>query len=357
MQMVTLKRLMTFAGIAVLGLALAACSREITNVEQVVAGPQACFECHGDTSTALVRATLQWENSRHASGRTLNENDGSCKGCHTSEGFVARATGTTAPDVIADATPIHCFTCHAPHTNGDFRLRWTKIATLQNGTTYNLNSGNLCVACHQSRRNIKTYIAAAPTRTKLSERFGPHHGPQGDMLIGSNGYEYAGYTYSRTEHRAATTANGKDGCLECHFRVTDRLVVGGHSFNMEADEDGQTILNTGACTPCHGEIKDFNDVDGVQDEVDGLLTDLEARLTTAGLMADGAATEDSTSADSAGAVWNLLIAKEDRSHGVHNAQYILGLLESSIQYISGTRPQNGTLARAQRAMSGAKNRR
>ena len=353
--MVVFKRIMTLAGIAAVGLALAACSRNITRVEQVVAGPQACFECHSDTSTFLVAATQQWEHSKHASGETLNENDGDCKGCHTSEGFVARATGTTAPDVIENPTSIHCFTCHAPHTNGDFRLRWTAVATLQNGASYDLKAGNLCVACHQSRRNVRTYITA---RTTLSDRFGPHHGPQGDMLIGSNGYEYAGYTYERSNHRSATD----DGCLDCHMKTTSQNVVGGHSFNMAWDTGVGEILNTAACAKCHGEIADFSEVGDVfsQGSVDVLITDLETRLMTAGLVESGAGglpKSVTTSADSAGAVWNLLLAREDRSHGVHNPKYIVGLLPSSIQFMGGTSPQSLTVAQVQRAMSGARNRR
>jgi len=358
--MVTFKRLVAFAGIVVLGLALAACSRKITRVEQVAAGPQACFECHTDTTTFMVAAEQQWEHSKHASGGTLNENDGECKGCHTSEGFVARATGTTIPAVVENPTSIHCFTCHAPHTNGDFRVRWTTIATLMNGASYDLKGGNLCVACHRSRRDIRTYIAAAPARTTLSARFGPHHGPQGDMLIGSNGYEYAGYTYERSNHRSATV----DGCLDCHMKTTSQNVVGGHSFNMAYGEEGAEILNTAACAKCHGEIGDFTEVGAgtglAQEDVDALISDLRASLVTAGLITITAAGTDSilpvkTSADSAGAVYNLLLAKEDRSEGVHNPKYIVGLLQSAIDFISGS--PGLTATHVQRAMSDARNRR
>ncbi len=359
--MVAFKRLMALAAIAVLGLALAACSRNITRVQQVVAGPQSCFECHSDTSTFLVAAVQQWEHSKHASGETLNEKDGDCKGCHTSEGFVARATGAPIADVVENPTSIHCFTCHAPHTNGDFRVRWTTVATLMNGATYDLKGGNLCLACHRSRRDIRTYIAAAPARTTLSNRFGPHHGPQGDMLIGSNGYEYAGYTYERTNHRSATT----DGCLDCHMRTTLQNVVGGHSFNMAYELNGGEVLNTEACLKCHGEIGDFAEVGAgsgrSQDEVDALILDLQTRLVAANLVtanASGPATPAAvkTSADSAGAVYNLILVQDDRSHGVHNPKYIVGLLQSSINFISGadSKTEGLTAAHAQRAMSNPK---
>jgi hypothetical protein len=133
--------------------------------------------------------------------------------------------------------------------------------------------------------------------------------------------------------------------------------MGGHRSTWRPSRKKGHAPQRRGLRACHGEIDDFNEVDGIQEEVDGLVTDLETRLTAAGLMADGLPTADSTSRDSAGAVWNLMMVKEDRSHGVHNAQYVIGLLESSIQFISGARPQNGTLARVQKAMSGARNRR
>lgn len=351
--MVTFKRLTTFAGIAALGLGLAACSRNITRVEQVVAGPQACFECHSDTSTFLVAAAQQWENSKHASGETLNENDGSCKGCHTSEGFLAVASGTTIADVVENPTSIHCFTCHAPHTNGDFSLRPTTVAqkTLMNGATANLNAGSLCLACHRSRRNVGTYVVALT----MSNRFGPHHGPQGDMLIGSNGYEYAGYTYEQGSHAQATTADGKGGCLECHMRTTSQNVVGGHSFNMATE--GDAIINIGGCENCHEGIEDF-DRDGVQTETAGLITELQGLLVDAGFITmDGETAVPNAvavTADQAGAVYNLLLAKEDRSLGVHNPEYIQGLLQSAIDFMN---TPVLTASHVQRAMGASKDRR
>jgi hypothetical protein len=325
--------------------------------QAVLQGPQTCFECHSDNNTFLVAAEQQWEHSKHASGETLNENDSSCKGCHTSEGFVARATGTTPPEAIESPTSIHCFTCHAPHSNGNFGVRWTAVATLQNGASYDLKGGNLCVACHRARKNVSTYNTAT---TEIVERWGPHHGVQGDMLIGSNGNEFAGVTYERTSHRSAT----EDGCLDCHMKTTSQNVVGGHSFNMGWEEGGGEILNTAACARCHGEISDFNQPGiaeesfSVQDSVDVLIGELTTSLEKAGLWEnDDVKAGVTTSADSAGALWNLLMAKEDRSHGIHNPKYVMGLLQSSITYLQGTLPQTTTLAKVQRAMSRAGDRR
>jgi hypothetical protein len=335
--MVLLKRCLGLAAIAAMALGLSACERKITRVE-VTQQAQTCFQCHSDTNTVIVAATQQWEHSLHASGGTLNENDSSCKGCHTSEGFIARISGVTPPDVIEDPTAIHCFTCHAPHTNGDFGLRVKAPVTLVNNVTYDLGEGNLCATCHQARRNVNTYVTATTT---LSSRWGPHHSPQGDMLIGTNGYEYAGVTYEITNHRSAV----QDGCIACHMKTTSRYVVGGHSVNMAYDLGGEEVLNTDACTTCHGAITDFGDVGHVEATVDSLIADLSARLDAAGLTTAGVPKAVTTSRDSAGAVWNMLLASEDRSHGMHNAKYIIGLLTSAINYISGPAPSTPVAAR------------
>jgi hypothetical protein len=348
-----LQRLTALAAIVAATLLLTACERKITRVE-VTEGPQTCFSCHSDQNTFLVAADQQWQNSRHASGTLINENDGQCKNCHTSEAYVARAatcTPFTTSDnsVVENPTTIHCFTCHAPHTDGDFRLRWTCSTTLQDGTTYDLHKGNLCASCHQARRDVNTYITASTT---LSTRWGPHHSVQGDMLIGSNGYEYAAYAYEQTNHAGATTNNGGNGCVECHMFPATNNVVGGHTWNMAHDLGTEEILNTGACEACHGAIGDFSEVQlngsSVQDSVVTLLGDLKTRLIAANLLGS---TNDlpvarATSADSAGAVWNYLVIEADRSEGVHNAKYILGLLTSSIAYLDGTLARTTPLASA-----------
>ncbi|MDH3215639.1 MAG: hypothetical protein OEN01_05000 [Candidatus Krumholzibacteria bacterium] len=67
---------------------------------------------------------------------------------------------------------IHCFTCHAPHSNGNFSLRVTAPQTLQNGVSHDIKKGNICVACHQARRNVDTYVDIGTVT--LSEHWGPH---------------------------------------------------------------------------------------------------------------------------------------------------------------------------------------
>jgi hypothetical protein len=323
--------------------ALSACDREITRVEQV-AQPADCFNCHSDQNTFLVAAERQYENSVHASGAHVGRAESSsCSGCHSSNGFLDRVNGDS-PQGYDNPTAIHCFTCHAPHTDRNFMLRITEPQELQNGDSFDAGAANICIACHQSRRNVDTYVSG---EVELSGHWGPHHGPQGDMFLASNGYEYEDYEYEiRPMHRGAT----EDGCLDCHFESTENYVLGGHSFNMEAMLGGEEVLNVAACDRCHGELADF-DYEDTQTDVDALSEQLLGLLVDAGLMVDSEEgfepPEDVTvSADSAGAVWNYLLVTEDRSHGVHNADYAKQLLESAIQYLEGGVAQEGSPALA-----------
>jgi hypothetical protein len=325
---------------------LNACERTITVVE-TEEGFEAlsCFECHSDENTFLVAAEQQWSNSVHASGLNIDRGaSAGCAGCHASEGFVQRVKGETVTG-HDNPTAIHCFTCHAPHSTGDFGLRWTAVPALQNGAMFDLSAGNLCVACHQSRRNVDTYITDPESIT--SSHWGPHHSVQGDMLIGSNGYEYSAYNYDYTFHRGAT----RDGCVDCHKNnATQNSVVGGHSFNMRAllrdlGGNAEEVVNVGACEGCHGKVDDFNvgvAAYAVQDSIDALIEHLHTLLETAGIVdVDGhpigsSNTPNVVSGDQAGALWNFLMAEEDRSRGIHNPEYIRGLLESAIMFMEGT---------------------
>jgi hypothetical protein len=315
----------------VLLLICGACTREVTYVENTNPGPMECMACHGDDNSAgLLQASAQWVNSRHASGANTDRNYSSCSGCHTSEGFLDKiTTGELAPS-YNNPTAIHCFTCHAPHTNGNLELRLTDPQTLQDGTSEDIGPGNLCVSCHQSRRDVNTYVTDS---VELSERWGPHHGPQGDMLFGSNGYEFDGWTYGDSQgHR---TINAR-GCVGCHFDGTQNYVVGGHAFNMRGTVDTEEILNTGVCAACHGDTDDF-DIGDVQTNTEALVDQLRTLLFNAGLIdaedhpVDGALPTQ----DQAGAVWNFLVVHEDRSHGVHNPAYITDMLESAIDAMGG----------------------
>ena len=320
--------LMILAALAVL-VALVGCSREITRVENNDPGPSSCFACHDDNDPFIVSMEYAWSNSVHASGRVVaRATRSSCAACHSTEGFIQVANGEEVTG-IDNPTVIHCFGCHAPHSTSDFGLRKDDVTPLQDGTSYDMGPANLCVNCHQARRNVNDYVFDG---VEMSEHFGPHYGTQTDMLWASNGYEFDGYEYGdKPFHRTMI----ERGCVGCHYDASNTYAVGGHSFNMVAidDEEGEEILNLGACSGCH-DIDDY-DYNDVQTEIAALEDQLRGLLFDAGLVDDtGHATDGLVvTADEGGAVFNYLFVHYDRSHGVHNSDYARDLLQSSIDFL------------------------
>lgn len=340
--------------LAALVLVLVGCDREITgNGDIPDDNPVGCFSCHSDSDVFLRAARMQYDNSVHAAAANSNRNRlhsasyQSCERCHTHQGFIEQVTGVPADG--DEFTPIECFTCHAPHSDGNLGLRVQTSYALENGVIFNRGPANTCVTCHHSRRDVNTYVADS---VKMSSRFGPHYSNQGDMLIGTNAYEYAGYTYVSSWHSTGVA----DGCISCHMGKAEHESIGGHSLNMHNEDRG--FENIQGCNEigCHDTDPlttlnrlAFDDhdwdgtIEGIQDEVHGLLDSLIVLLDAANLT-------DSTgrpvsrivaTADSAGAVFNLVFVEEDRSFGVHNADYIVGLLTSSINFLNTGDP-NGS---------------
>ncbi len=310
-------------------------------------GTADCVECHND-NTMLTAAIVQWRHSAHSSTELLWEvNRDPCYKCHTSEGFVTNLSGT--PVVAENPTMVGCRTCHAPHTNKNFELRTTAAYTLMNGASVDKGKGNLCVACHHSRRDIRVYVTEPTSIT--STRFGPHGSPQAEGYFGTGGYEY-GQTIAQSSHKTGIA----DACVSCHMYKPIGAQVGGHTFWVAETIDGEPEMNVGACTGCHAGADTFNltalsdydgdgTTEGLQDEFDGLLGQLRAALVGLGLIgAAGTPEEDlSTSgirtAVEAGAIYNFRLAISDGSRGVHNPAYILGLLQVTLDQLEALPPK------------------
>jgi hypothetical protein len=207
----------------------------------------------------------------------------------------------------------------------------TKVTNAQAG------EGILCMQCHQSRM-----AASAVDTTAGSAHFGPHEGPQADMLMGTNGYTY-GQTIPSSAHQYVTT----NTCVDCHMQTvasTDPafMKAGDHTFSTTYAPAGQPAEDlVGACQTCHGpDITTFNfptfdfsgngTVSGVQTEVQGLLDQLSALLPP-NAQAKTSLTIDSTwTKPQLEAAYNWLFVTNDGSKGIHNMEYTVGLLKASI---------------------------
>jgi hypothetical protein len=302
-----------------------------------------CFTCHGEDGL-LLAAEGEWRNSIHASGNNVdytNRGGGyDCTRCHNHQGFLEFLATGAVSGPYDQVSSVHCFTCHAPHTRGNLSLRTDAPYALENDDIFDHGAGNLCVNCHHSRYSVDDITDSID----VYAYWGPHHGPQGDLLNGSNGYEFTGYSYGSTGHAFAFD---NSGCVGCHMGNPQTHVgyrIGGHSFNMEDEESGETLVGVCQTEGCHGESAESFDYEGIQSRVDSLLVELEILLDDAGLIDTTAHPLEITIDDKnvAGALFNFLIVEEDRSHGVHNPEYIVDLLESSIAYMESVAKKAGT---------------
>ena len=280
-----------------------------------------CTQCHNDTNL-ITSKDAAWHQSLHGSGLIWLE-DGSkisCAPCHSGSGFAAKvAAGLTwdqyakATDVtVPDPTPQDCRACHVIHTTytkDDFALRTVApVAMVVSGQTFDKGMGNLCVNCHQSRRAITA--PAADGTIAVTARFGPHHGPQSDMLLGVGG---AGAVTGTASPHYSTVP---DTCVTCHMGDAKA-----HTFAPDV----------AACVSCHPDATNF-DMKGAVTDLGTKIATLKADLTTAGLLdANGGIVAGNYPEAQANALWNyLLVAVEDKSQGVHNMPYANALIDASL---------------------------
>lgn len=314
-------------------------------------GTAGCIQCHdGGINQGMFSRVNQWENSIHATGGNYARNSSSCARCHTSQGFLEFIeTGDVAEEIV-NPNPINCYTCHNIHdtyTPADLAFTTTEIVTaMVGGDSFNLGKGNLCVNCHQART-----ISNAPTAIDGEDvvlthyRYGGHHGPQYNVLIGTGFYEFEGDESYGAAQQHGKNAGLVNGCINCHMADPYGVEAGGHTFNV-TDDDGDVW--TKGCLTCHADSDEVEaKVEDVQTEVQELLEALAELLIAQGMMDDGtyghagyAAYEsgntalNTKSAKLAAAFINWQMAEEDRSLGVHNPIYIKALLKNTIAAIT-----------------------
>lgn len=271
------------------------------------------------TQNACESAGGVWVGPRYVLTGTEKEgsnafyaNSGGCQMCHTEEGYRKRISGqyddpssygsikyswntgaqvgspSTTPntpltkDIILRPSPIGCFGCHTPHGVGtsdnvtlDQSVPVGTAITTQTGaiwgnatTGQNKAKGHICAECHQVRLNNQPTVSASIVsnvtgtgKANVSAPFGPHHGPQTDMLLGHGGAQYSGtagsVTFAGTYGDSPHTTNVNADCISCHMQddfsdinVTQSFsvspAVGGHSFTNKGIVHGaEKVLAVG----------------------------------------------------------------------------------------------------------------
>ena len=275
-----------------------------------------------------------------------------CGHCHSAQGFILDSdpdwAGETNPLALGTGYEgITCAACHDPHSVGvsDYQLRGFSKVVLMNNLTNTLGgTGLLCMQCHHDRRDTRILDGL---RVNDTNSYTPHHGTQGDMLIGANAVEY-GLQMPKSRHLNVM----EDSCIECHMAETptNGLAMnhlGGHTWTLSYTTNSTTYELTETCVKCHGEIEGFNFggidydhdgvVEGVQVEVQGLLDTVAKLLPYGGVY--GTTNKPSPTASwtlaQKKAAYNYLYVWEDRSRGVHNPKYATAILQASIDDLRG----------------------
>ncbi len=295
-----------------------------------VAALATCDNCH-DVDTELKARMLQYAASTHALGGNFERSTASCAPCHTHEGFVnVLATGETGD--ISNPTPPGCRTCHNIHTTytvDDYALTATAPVELAvGGKTYDAGKSNLCANCHQSRPLTLPEFNDADFEI-TSSRFGPHHGPQANVIMASGLVEIPGSKdYPTTSNKHAGTGNG---CVDCHMAEAYGVQAGGHSMAVAYEYHEETVLNDAGCVDCHDD--GATKLEDYKVEMQALMTEISAKLVEKGLMTEsGSAVTGTTTGKLASALLNYrTIAIEDKSFGVHNPKYVRALLTNTLE--------------------------
>ncbi len=306
-----------------------------------------CAYCHDDGNHHIYPE--QWKLSKHATGETFESEGGnaSCARCHNGFGFVQYARSETINPTEID--PITCASCHNPHdATNQHQLRKLDV-TLANGTVVTDGGfGKLCMNCHQARRDANSSYT-----TKPASHFGPHHGPQADVLNGTNVVVFNGATLLSSGHLSAVVPGGEaNACVNCHMapgttNEAGKMLSGGHTFGMTTADD---VDNMAACAQCHGNTfgNSFEDVnfyyggtadldgngvnEGLQNEVKGLVAKIRTLLPAPTSSDDPDSSWTSTQIQ---AFYNVKVVEEDRSWGIHNPKFIVSMLFNTYQELGG----------------------
>jgi len=289
--------------------------------EPPAAADLTCTECHNDTTIIVSKEAQFRETSVHGTGEAFIRGETTaCAGCHGTEGAKARiAAGLPPHDEsvvgVVNVSPFDCRTCHEIHTtytSADWALvgGGQPVLMEKTGGTFDGGTGNLCANCHQIR-NDPPVAAGGNIDLGTNTRFGTHYGVEAQMLLGEGGY---GVTGEPSPHYQVV----ENTCVTCHLGEEAN-----HTYLPDVDR----------CQACHSGIEDF-DVNGVQTEIEAMLTEVHDLLIASGIMnEEGRSIPGVYPEGVAAAMWNYKLVAYDGSRGVHNSAFARALLEYALEQL------------------------
>jgi hypothetical protein len=354
------RQLLLMLGVAFMVFTMAACEGDVGP-----AGPQgppgdpgdiatiSCADCHYNDAT-LVAVQAQYSEALHWTSDVWTRT-GACMECHNHNGFIhAVVNGDALPARFDNPVPINCRTCHEIHTTftaDDYALTTTEPVSFKFGDgVFDQGNGNLCANCHQSRPISPVPAIGGDPITLTAQggvvpagnRYGPHYGPQANVMEGASMFEFAGSMSYPT-----TNPHARD-CASCHMVAPafdgGVYLAGGHKFTLSwGDAANQQLI--AACTQCHSGATSFNHLNG-RTEIQGLLATLRGLLEAEGIMraADYYANPGTYDPEVAMAFLNWKFIYHDHSYGTHNPGYARAILTNSIEAMQARLPTKAQLA-------------
>lgn len=294
-----------------------------------------CLKCHGSVSEATGHI-FKYKDIHDQSHKVTNTSfleDEKCFTCHTGQGYLSKLTGAdiTAAD-FKKITGIGCPVCHDPHgeSSNDYQLRKSGQFTINlDSGDKNINAGiaAMCYDCHSSGLSLPE-VGTKP------------HNTQAEMLEGVGGYEYySNISYSKNH------SSIRIKCIGCHMKTVKGT---NHEFAMQFSVENRVQQCNSICH--NGSIaenllpENHYDYKGRLTEISNILADLKSEINTKAELQTGTAikADYSSLGLSAGltdalnkAAYNYFFVKNDRSSGAHNYKYAKGLLQASLDNLSG----------------------
>ena len=351
---------------------------------------ETCNACHAGGGSH-VRG-LEEASSKHATGSSFEEINGparqACVRCHSGAGFASFVKNPKNQAAwVNEESYVGCSSCHDPHDDKNYaQLRVQGKPVEVPFAAKDVGLSGICETCHNNRTKPEDAVRNSY----------PHYSSAAEMLTDTGGVTY-GQTVPNSPHGimvgAAPVPNpatpgaflwsksdDKKGnvpgpCVVCHMAASVRdakdpnvYKLGDHSFNV-VSPDGKTDYGA-ACKSCHGEVKDFNlkakadydgngKVEGVQEEVKGLLDVVWKNLETKGLKKQASgypyATVPADATDSVknawynfryvyGVMWGAETGNggEGKAAAIHNFKRTVSLLQLSIKDLAGSLPADMT---------------
>ena len=291
-------------------------------------GQITCLSCHSGNSMEEIQS--QFTTSVHSAGAIAVDYAGGrsyCAPCHSHEQFVQFTELGGVKGDITNPSAWQCNTCHGLHEDfdgSDYGLRVSGPVTAEyNGEPMDLiGNSNLCATCHQTRGPEPNVDSPGETFYISSTHYGPHHGPQANVVLGVGFAEVEGpasYPDAGSSYHYSEDAS----CVGCH--MGEYGMGGGHSW----------IPNLAACEECHEtEMDDYN-YGGTQTATHDQLVELRDLLIDRGVVAGD---EEEGFHPVVGtypmlhaqAFFNWIGLDEDRSLGAHNPKYVNALLVNTV---------------------------